>query len=371
MDYTIGSCKPTELFQLVELANRVFRAQRPGDMGSEYPLVFEGQNVENLRVARYGDRLVAHVGICIRDAHILGAAVRVASIGAVATDPEHRGRGLASRLMADARQQAVERGASLMLISGGRGLYHRLGYVEVGLFQQYRVPAGPVEPGFSVDGYRDDDLPALIALYQSEPVRFFRPFSDWHKLVAAGMLMNQPADIRVIRHGNAIVGYAGIQRPQPGAEAAPVREVAGSRSALAAVLPGLASQYGAAAAEVVIWGSDAEWRAHAVTRGWEWSPAAFPGTAGIIDPDRFLSAVRPLVEERSGNILHLEAMGEGARLTAGGQSCVLDSMGQLTALVFGGDTEEARSLPLLPDRVRQGVDAAFPLPLLWYGYNYV
>ncbi len=371
MDYTFGPCKPTELFQLVELANRVFRAKRPGDMGSEYPLVFEGQNVENLRVARYGDRLVAHVGICLREAHLLGAPVRVASIGAVATDPDHRGRGLASRLMADARRQAIEHGASLMLISGDRGLYHRLGYVEVGLFQQYRVPAGPAEPGYSVDEYQDDDLPALIALYQSEPVRFFRPASDWHKLVAAGMLMNQPADIRVIRHGNAIVGYAGIQRPQSGAEAARVREVAGSRSALAAVLPGLAAQYGAEAAEVVVWGSDAEWRAHAALRGWEWSPAPFPGTVGIIDPERFLAAVRPLVGERAGDTLQLEAVGEGARLTAGGQSFVLETMGQLTALVFGGDTDAARSVPLLPDRVRQAVDTVFPLPLLWYGYNYV
>ena len=73
MEYELGPCRPEDLGELVGLANRIFRAGRAGDMGAEYPLVFEGQNVENLRVARLGDRLVSHVGICVRDATLLGA----------------------------------------------------------------------------------------------------------------------------------------------------------------------------------------------------------------------------------------------------------------------------------------------------------
>lgn len=375
MEYEIGPCRPDELLQLVDLANRVFRASRPGDMAAEYPLVFEGQNTENLRVARCGDLLVAHVGLCVRDASLLGARVRVVSIGAVATDPEHRGRGLASRLMADARRCAVEQGASLMLISGGRGLYHRLGYVEVGSFQRYSVPAGEPAAEYEVTELHEDDLPAIVSLYQAEPVRFFRPVSDWHKLVAASMLMNQPADLLVIRRGNAIVAYAGVQRPAHRstgeAAAARVRELAGSRSAVAAALPGIARRYGVERADMVTWPSDAEWRAEASVRGWSWRPLAFPGTLGIIDPARFLRAVRVLVEERVGDGLRLEGDGEGALLRLGGAEARLDTMGQLTALVFGGDTDEARAVPVLPARLQAAVDAAFPLPVLWYGYNYV
>src|SRR6266542_3139602 len=104
LDYELGACRPDELFELVDLMNRVFRGGRPGDMGEEYPLVFEAENSEHLRVARAeGGKLVSHVGICIRDSSLLGAPVRVASIGAVGTDPEHRGKGLASALMADAQ----------------------------------------------------------------------------------------------------------------------------------------------------------------------------------------------------------------------------------------------------------------------------
>jgi predicted N-acetyltransferase YhbS len=370
MEYEFGACRPDELFDLVELANRVFRGKRSGDMGQEYPLVFEAPNTQNLRVARHGGRLVSHVGICIRDASILGARLRVASIGAVATDPEHRGHGLASRLMEDARRHALQQGASLMLISGGRGLYHRLGYVTVGAFQSYIVPAGDADTGFQVAEFRPEDLRAIVSLYQAEPIRFFRPVDDWHKLVAASMLMNQPADLLVISRANAIVAYAGVQRPASTGREACVLEIGGSRTALAATLPGIARKYGVTGSEVVTWPSDAEWRAQASDRGWTWSLIPFTGTLGIIDAERFFRAVRPLLEERTGE-LRIEPAGEGARLTARGETMTLETMGQVTALVFGGDTEEAEAPPPVPPALRPVIDAAFPIPLLWYGYNYV
>jgi predicted N-acetyltransferase YhbS len=373
MSYEFGHCGPGELGDLVELANRVFRVRRPGDMGEEYPLVFEPQNLENLRVARSDGRIVAHVGLCIRDAAILGAQLRVASIGAVATDPEHRGHGIASRLMADAKAHAVSQGASLMLISGLRGLYHRLGYVEVGDFRCFSIPAGSPDPALAVDPLEDADLPAVVRLHQQEAVRFFRPLDDWHKLLAAGYLMNHPAELLVIREAGRVVAFAGVQRPESPAPGSPlmVKEIAGSRAALARALPGIPARDGAAAVEVVTSGSDDAWNGLAAENGWAGSPTAFPGTLGIIDVPRFLGAIAPLLEERCGDELRITTSGDGARLTAGGQSAVLENAALLTALVFGGETAEARSVPELPAGLAEVVGCVFPLPLLWYGYNYV
>src|SRR5947208_4803839 len=115
--------------------------------------------------------------------------------------------------------------------------------------------------------------------------------------------------------------------------------MAGSRSALAAALPGIARGYGAPSADVIVWPSDAEWRSQALARGWTWSVVGFTGTLGIIDPKRFLAGVRPLIEERSGEALQLEAEGEGARLRAAGETVLLETVGHLTALVFGEPTE--------------------------------
>ena len=66
-----------------------------------------------------------------------------------------------------------------------------------------------------------------------------------------------------------------------------------------------------------------------------------------------------------------EPFAEGAHLSACGETLKLETMGQLTALVFGGDTDEAHAVPEIPPSLRPVLDAAFPLPLLWYGYNYV
>lgn len=374
MSYEFGHCYVEDLPELVELTNRVFRNGRPGDMGAEYPLVFNAENVENLLVARSAGRIVAHVGLCIRDATILGVPVRVASIGAVATDPEHRGHGSASQLMANAREQAIRQRASLMLISGLRGLYHRLGYVQVGDFRSYTVPATFLDATVEAEAMTPADLPALIRLHQAEPVRFFRSRDDWERLLAAGMLMNHTADLLLIREGEGSVAYVGVQRhegPPDPTKPVQAKEFGGSREALARALPGIAARYGAPAVELIASGSDTDWHGAAVSRNWSGVPLPFPGTLGILDVPRFLAAIGPLLEERVGATLRLLPAGAGARLEAAGETALLENAAQLTALLFGGETEEARALPSLSPAVSAAVAAALPLPLLWYGYNYV
>lgn len=372
--YTRGSCRLDELPLLVELANLVFRGRRPGDMGREYPLVFEEPNLEQLRIARAGAEIVSHVGISLRDASVLGAPIRVASIGAVCTHPDHRGHGLASDLMDDAVEHSRAAGASLMLISGGRGLYHRLGYVEVGEFIATSAASlGSVSAEYDVAPIASEDVPGVIALHQAEPVRFFRTRSDWDKLIAAGRLMNQAADLLVVRRAGTLVAYAGVQRPAEGASVvrARVREIGGSRSALAAALPAIAARFGATEADAVALAWDREWEEQAAARGWTTTRVAFPGTLGVIDPERFLAAMRPLLDERSGGAVTLAAHGTGGVLTAAGETVRLETTGMLTALLFGGNTEEARALPPLSDGVLAALRGVLPLPLLWYGYNYV
>src|SRR6478672_3282938 len=95
--------------ELVSLANRVFRSSG-GDMGQEYPLVFDPTAPEGMRVIAEDGKLVSHVGICIRDASLLGTPLRIASIGAVCTDPAYRGRQFASSLMEDAIALARKQG---------------------------------------------------------------------------------------------------------------------------------------------------------------------------------------------------------------------------------------------------------------------
>lgn len=96
-------------------------------------------------------------------------------IGAVATHPEHRGRGCASELCAAVTQDAAERGRPLGLLFSAipPGLYERLGFVvapaygwrATDLEALSRVNAAMLTP---VDGMREADT--LAALYEAAHV---------------------------------------------------------------------------------------------------------------------------------------------------------------------------------------------------------
>ena len=67
-----------------------------------FPLIFNRNNLDNMRVMADGDRLVAHVGIYQSGISIYGDRLQTGSIGAVCTHPDYRGKGLATVLFADA-----------------------------------------------------------------------------------------------------------------------------------------------------------------------------------------------------------------------------------------------------------------------------
>jgi predicted N-acetyltransferase YhbS len=374
------ACREEELDEVLALVNRVFRPEGGGDMRREYPLVFDRDHLEGVRIVRSERGPVAHVGVCIREAVLLGARVRVASIGAVCTHPEERGRGLASALMEDARRYARERGAGLMLISGGRGLYHRLGYVTVGCFQRYEVtPAdlnGAGVPGIELSGYREQALAEVVALHQAEPVRFLRPAADWRRLLGADVLMNAPAELLTVRQDSHLVAYLGVQTPRAsatGERVVRVQEMAGSRRAVLAAMAAVLERHAAARLVLTAPESDVELAVLARQHGWNRATVSFPGTLGVIDPPVVLNAVQPLWIERDdlARELSINATAESVRFELGPQSYEVAAPGPIAALLFGGDTEEARALPPCEGALGALLARLFPLPLLWYGYNYV
>jgi len=109
-----------ELEAAVSLANSVFYPDGSGDMGGWLPALFDRANASNLRVILDRQRLVSMAGVLIREASILGAALRIASIGSVCTLESYKGRGLATRLVEDASSLARRQGAQLILSEGVR-----------------------------------------------------------------------------------------------------------------------------------------------------------------------------------------------------------------------------------------------------------
>ncbi|MBI4553855.1 MAG: GNAT family N-acetyltransferase [Candidatus Latescibacteria bacterium] len=374
------SLRPEEFESLCQLVNAVFRPDGSGRMERQYPLLFSEENFEHLLVMVDGKRVVSHVGTLTRDVSILGRTIQTISIGAVATYPEYRGQGLATALMQRAVQKGKEEGSAVMLISGGRGLYQRLGAVRVGQYAGFTVdreaiPTGAVE----VVPAAPDDIPVMTRIYAREAVRYVRSVDDFRTNVASGWVCDRAGESLLIRQQGRPLAYAGVQRPRTSRPNEPavarLVEIAGVRSAIVQALPALIERYGAAV-EVITLATDAE-MAH-LMKGYGITPApvGYPGTVKILLPEHFIATfldyIEMLVGTASSDRLRWKASNDHIHFICGDQSATFDSS-TLTQLCFGVVEPDVDPRTVLPEdtELRALLDAVFPLPLVWYGYNYV
>ncbi len=128
-----------EIDALIGLATDAFNpdgvpAGNP-DMGAAFPTLFCPDNLPNLRIVTDEGRPVSMAGFTVREISVQGTRIRVACVGAVCTLASHRGRGIAAAIMEDVAAEAGARGAVMLLISGGRGLYRRMGCIDAGMWQ--------------------------------------------------------------------------------------------------------------------------------------------------------------------------------------------------------------------------------------------
>ncbi|MFW6189084.1 MAG: GNAT family N-acetyltransferase [Planctomycetota bacterium] len=370
-----------EIPAVIELADSVFRAEREGSMGQQFPLLYAEQNAENLRIFADDGAPVSLVGMVEVDVLLQGGRHTACEIGSVCTHPDYRGQGLATRLLHDARAKARQDGCDLFLISGGRGLYRRQGFVDVGGYfhaaiDRKRLPeAGP----WRIEPWEEDDLPALIDLHVGEPTRFERPPEDFLTLLRKGCIMDRRAETRLVRPRTgepvAYLSYIVPGEGDLGEDEIRIEEMAGSRRAVAEALPAVFEEYDLQTAHAKFLRSDTEARALAGSLGWRTQPAGFHGTVGIICPALFWRNARPLLRERIGpqrfGRLSFTADGDGTRIAFGDESTDRLDMSELTRLVFlPADRRDELDLPRDTELGRL-LDRLFPLPLVAYGLNYV
>ena len=181
--------KTHEFESLCTLVNTVFRSGGVGHMERQYPLLFAPANFDHLLVMVDDGVVVSHVGTLTREISVMGLRIPVISIGAVATYEAYRGRGLATQLMETAIFKAVDQDVILMLISGGRGLYTRLGAKRIGQYvlyniQRNRLPANKADIGRAEAA----DIDEMMRLYGAESSHYVRSISDLRTAIDAGWI---------------------------------------------------------------------------------------------------------------------------------------------------------------------------------------
>ncbi|MBE3577814.1 MAG: GNAT family N-acetyltransferase [Limnochordales bacterium] len=187
-----------EVAAAADLSNRVFRPASQfvrGTMHLEFPLVFSEEHPENLWIMKDGEKVVSLVGLLERPIFLFCHPIRTAALGTVCTDPDYRGRGLASQILQKLMQHLRQRGVRLLIISGNRSLYRRIGAVTAGLVRWVSAPARKAsaeqrEGGWTAESWvvreaTPQDLPWVLRLYERESVRFARSLSDLRAFYSA------------------------------------------------------------------------------------------------------------------------------------------------------------------------------------------
>ncbi len=141
------------------------------------------------RIIAVDGKPVSHIRIIYDHLSIYGVRIKTASLGGVCTDPEFRGRGIATRLLDSCIDEATRAGAKLLIISGDRGLYLRAQAAIAGPVWETRIVRrehGDSEQALTVRAAGIDDAPALSRLHQAEPVRYVRSGDFFARMLRHG-----------------------------------------------------------------------------------------------------------------------------------------------------------------------------------------
>lgn len=138
-----------------------------------WPQLYRSDGDGRFLAVFFGGRLVSH--LAFRVATMIGerSPLRASLVGSVVTDPEFRGRRLATQLLRTAREIAENQRVDTMLLWAERPeLYRDLGYADTGHQWQAVIHRGP-----SADGIRPathEDREALRQLHEQKPIRTSR-----------------------------------------------------------------------------------------------------------------------------------------------------------------------------------------------------
>ena len=369
---------PEQLDDVIALASRVFRPEG-GDMREEFPLFFHEQRTQQLHIFTEAGKAVSLVGMTVDDVAALGCMTKVACLGAVCTDTSARGHGLAGQLVDHTVAKAREQGVPAMRISGHRSLYRRRGAAHAGVYLQYRMPATQVPPddgSLTVEELTKENAAAGLKMFESESIRFRRTVDDYAALATCGYIACVEGKTYLARRSGQPIAVvsAYVRRNET---AAIVPELAGSRWAAVAAMPGIARELGAETIEMRGYPFDLALREACMFRGAEVQRCALVGTVKLLDAQRLWRDFTPLLAERIGldAVMNMEICQQEDELKIhtltfrlGGDEFTIEGADELAVALFGHPEHDplAGASGPLAELLRR----ALPLPLPMYGLNF-
>lgn len=211
----VRGTREEEFDKVIALINKIFRLNLGYEptMHEEFPLLLAKDNIDNMRIIEEGDIPVACVNFIKKPILIEGAKINTASIGAVCTLKEYRGKGYSSLILDDVESKMFDDDIDLALVSGTRALYQRRGYTMTKNFKTYKVLPENCDLDFEIREYENIDLENIMKLYNKVSTRFYRTKEDFKTLIKSAMFPWGDTTYKayVIEKHDLVVAYAFVR----------------------------------------------------------------------------------------------------------------------------------------------------------------
>ncbi|MGE5374006.1 MAG: GNAT family N-acetyltransferase [Bacteroidota bacterium] len=336
----------------------------------------------------HAGRPVSQIMLFHDQIRMLDGTIRAGSIGGVCTHPDFRNQGLTTRLLEHCARQLRQEGATLMLISGARGVYTRLGNVFHGKFVYFtiRVERNQAISSGDLAIRRAAPADALVCsnLYHAEPVHFLRRKSDFTSVLENPQSNTYlHSDPWIVERAGEAVAYLFLGIPYDQPESAGIRHVSeftGSRAALAEAIPLIVAAGNLQEVQWPVAWQDVE-LIRLLRERYENSFAALDGhTLRIINFPNFMKDLRPILRARLDTKLlrglRFEQRGPLLGGTGADRYAIVRRKDRLeldgaalTCLVMGNADPQAEEIHA-NGALEEVLRALFPLPSFPPGLNY-
>lgn len=367
--------------QAIKLADEVFCMQDQASMGSGFPFIFSGALRQSYGAFENG-KIVAFAGLVPQFIRTGNACLPVMSLGAVCTHPDARGRGYASRLMEQIRTHAERAGAVLLLVSGDRSMYLKMGCASFGAVTKYSLVESGLEslehrPVHTVSNIREWEATDWLHLQEAaaaRPVRYEQSVTDMailvHAQAYAGCALMEHKVVVSGRPDGTIDAFLVLTVPD-GRRTPLVMpraiEWAGEASAVGSLLAYAMRNYSLPQLDVIV-----PWQEENLHKALAMFPKAEEKNAGtvlILDSVRLLNQLRASREDVEPLQAKAQSDGDFVLEWADGKRVRL-TLPQWTALLF--DPGYIERTPFLAESVGNRLSGMFPVPLPYTsGLNFV
>ena len=326
---------------------------------------------ENTLVMFHRGQPVSSIRRLERDALVGGHGLRVGLIGAVCTHPDHRGRGLASTILAATLDRFRQDDVDFVYITGRRPLYFAAGANHVALEMGYSIGKGMLPPRALPIVIRPAtvvDVDTLISLASAEGTRVIRPREDYLLTLETGYGGGRTASFHLVEVRGVPVAYL-LERSQRDGSASVV-EVAGDRTCAMAALSVLVEGMGGVSLGLTLPRGDKliDLLASAGVQG---ALTKSGGTVKAVDPARTLSKLWPFFCERLCERLPAWPGGDPRVIVRNGRYVIqgaggvleIDGEDEMLWLLLGRPSDVGSGNARATGRMRGLVESCLPIGL--------